>query len=501
MGRIQFFQNKARALYSGAWILLFIISIWLYLNEGRYLHLFVMDIATMGDEFEVSVWSGEKHAVVFPREDIAKIETEQLNLQSRGRELLQVTGRLPEENSGQQAKIVVLYDDDVMEGDFEIFSSKGVKRIEYSENNVANAGTFLYLYVPLVFGLSFVGMRALMGRKDRKRAGEILQRISQTEEGRTAINSGKLWMKRSSQSWERNRNLIGICITAGGLYMVHMLWHSDAIFNFHTGISRMIIYMGILVAGLYLLQIVFAIQNTKILTKENRPLTAAAAFLMEVSEGGQARARRRVLLHNAAAGLCHAGLYELAMETERLSYAKRESVFWRYLHGNIKVTCLSNCGNREETAIEMAALRELLQQSPRLAKRKDVQAASLSMKIAMAVMEGDHENACACLELYREQVKDDYYLIPVSLWEAELCAEKGDSDKARKLYDYLLQFSPENAAVRKAQEHGVCRYEEAKRLWKQEIYNVVVSGLLTITAGMFTVVLLVWCLAESTFLG
>lgn len=98
------------------------------------------------------------------------------------------------------------------------------------------------------------------------------------------------------------------------------------------------------------------------------------------------------------------------------------------------------------------------------------------MKISAAIMEQDEKKAQAYLELYREMVKDDYYLLGTVLWEAELYARNGDENRAQELYDYLLRFSPENGVVRIAQSHGVCTYTEPRQLWKRTFSDRLVSG-------------------------
>lgn len=120
-------------------------------------------------------------------------------------------------------------------------------------------------------------------------------------------------------------------------------------------------------------------------------MTAAAAFLMEISNGGEFRPRRRVLFHNAAAGLCHAGLYEPALKAEELSVSKRESAFRIYIHGNIRFACLYHLARWEEAAREDAKLREILRENPGLTKRKSVQTAIFSMKIKAAIMKQDEK--------------------------------------------------------------------------------------------------------------
>lgn len=490
-----FSKSRTRVPYIVVWIFLILISVWMYINEGRYLHLLTVQFSSVGEEFSVSVLAGEERVTAFTKED--NVELKLFRAQIGQRELVSVNGNYVKANSEAQTELVFLYDDDNKEGNWTFTETQGAVQFYYSKTDMEHAGRPLYLLVPLIFGLSFVGPQMLMGRKDGKRVRGILREIGQTAEGLEALTAGERWLKRYWKNWERDKNLFGIALTAGSLMMLHGLWNSKAILNPYPQFRLWMLLAVVIVLGLYLRQIQFVKENIRILIKENRPMTAAAVFLTEVSYGGQVRLRRRILIHNAAAGLCHAGLYDLALETEELCALEEESAFWEYLHGNLKFTCLYRLGRWTEARQEGERLKELLRNNPRIAKRKDAQQVVFSMKISAAIMEQDEKKAQAYLELYREMVKDDYYLLGTVLWEAEFYARNGDENRAQELYDYLLRFSPENAVVRIAQSHGVCTYTEPKHLWKRTFSDRLVSGLMATVAGMFMMVVLVLCVAET----
>lgn len=487
-----FSKSRIRVPYIVVWIFLILISVWMYTNEGRYLHLLTVQFSPVGNEFHISVLAGEERVTAFAKED--NVELKQFRAQIGKRELSSVTGSYVKGNSGSETELVFLYDDNNKEGNWIFTETQEEVQFYYSKTDMEHAGRPLYLIVPLIFGLSFVGPQVFMGRKAGKCIKGILQEIEQTDEGKEALTAGERWLKRYWKNWERDKNLFGIALTAGSMMMLHGLWNSEAILNPYPQLRLWLILAVVIVLGLYLRQIQFVKEGIRILIKENRPMTAAAAFLTEVSCGGQVRLRRRILIHNAAAGLCHAGLYELALKTEELCTLENESAFWEYLHGTLKFTCLYWLGRWTEAKQEGERLKELLRNNPRIAKRKDVQQAMLSMKISAAIMELDEKRAQAYLDLYRETVKDDYYLLGAVLWEAEFYARNGNGDKAQESYDYLLRFSPENAVVRKAQEQGGCIYTEPKQLWTRNLSERLVSGLLTAVAGIFLGVVLVLCL-------
>lgn len=488
-----FSKSRTRVPYIVVWI--FLISVWMYINEGRYLHLLTVQFSSVGEEFSVSVLAGEERVTAFTRED--NTELEQFRAQIGQRELVSVNGNYVKENSEAQTELIFLYDDDNKEGNWTFTETQGAVRFYYSKTDTEHIGRFLYLFAPLIFGLSFIGPQMLMGRKDGKRVRGILREIGQTAERLEALTAGERWLKRYWKNWERDKNLFGIALTAGSLMMLHGLWNSKAILNPYPQFRLWMLLAVVIVLGLYLRQIQFVKEDIRILIKENRSMTAAAAFLTEVSCGGQVRLRRRILIHNAAAGLCHAGLYDLALETEELCASEKESAFWEYLHRNLKFTCLYRLGRWTEARQEGDSLKEILQNNPRIMKRKAVGQVVLSMKISAVIMEQDEKKVQAHLELYREMVKDDYYLLGAVLWEAEFYARNGDENRAQELYDYLLRFSPENAVVRIAQSHGVCTYTEPKQLWKRTFSDRLVSGLMATVAGMFMMVVLVLCVAET----
>lgn len=80
----RFPKSKTRILYIGVWVLLFAISVWMYINEGRYLHLMSMRLTAAEENFEVSVLAGEKRAQAFSGED--NTQTEQFQAQMEERE-------------------------------------------------------------------------------------------------------------------------------------------------------------------------------------------------------------------------------------------------------------------------------------------------------------------------------------------------------------------------------------------------------------------------------
>lgn len=490
-------KSRTRVPYIMVWIFLFIISVWLYINEGQYLHLLTVQFSPAGEEFNVSVLAGEKRVTAFTRED--NVELERFRAQIGKREFSSVNGIYAKENSEAQTELIFLYDDDNKEGNWTFTETQGAVQFYYSKTDMEHAGRPLYLLVPLIFGLSFIGPQVFIGRKAGKLVRGILQEIGQTAEGKEALTAGEHWLERYWKNWERDKNLFGIALTAGSLMMLHGLWNSKAVLNPYPQLRLWLILAVVIALGLYLRQIQFVKEDIRILIKENRPMTAAAAFLTEVSCGGQIRRRRKILLHNAAVGLCHAGLYDMALKTEELCTLEKESVFWKYLHGNLKFTCLYWLGRWTEARQEGERLKELLRKNPRIAERKDVQQVVFSMKISAAIMEQDEKKAQAYLELYREMVKDDYYLLGTVLWEAELYAGNGDENRAQELYDYLLRFSPENGVVRIAQSHGVCTYTEPRQLWKRTFSDRLVSGLMATVAGLFMMVVLVLCLAETPY--
>lgn len=68
-----------------------------------------------------------------------------------------------------------------------------------------HAGRPLYLFVPLIFGLSSIGPQVFIGRKAGKLARGILQEIGQTAEGKEALTAGEHWLERYWKNWERDK--------------------------------------------------------------------------------------------------------------------------------------------------------------------------------------------------------------------------------------------------------------------------------------------------------
>lgn len=495
-------MNRIRIFYLGVWTFFLLVSLWMYAKEGRYLHLMEMELSTVEETYTVSVRAGERQIYACSVEE--DVEIERLRRKLGSQNILQVTGHQTADGTGRPdsvGKLVFLYDDDTEEGIWDIIDSDGVARIRYGEQVWKNTGKILYLVIPFLYGLLVAGLCLFPGRNDKRYAGAILEKLAQTEDGRQALKTGLRWMRKNGLYWEALSCLVFLCTIAESLYIVYKMSHSEILLGSYGSLLIPIILLVMLVVVGYMVQIAYAKQNLHILTKEMRPLTAAAAYLMEVSRGGMSRSRRRILLHNAAVGLSRAGLYELALETETYCGAGRESDLWKYIHGNLKFHCLLHLGREEEAARESNQLKELLHRFPRLLRQRIVRESMPGIKIMEAVMEEDEKKVLIYVEMLLEQGADDYFLIPARLWEARLYEAKGNVEKLREISSYLLQFSPENAAVKWAMQYGECTYAEPKGLWKTGLVDKVLCGLLMALAGICLTFLAAACMELSKPMG
>lgn len=129
-----FSESKIRVPYIGVWIFLFLISVWMYTNEGRYLHLLTVQFSPVGSEFNVSVLAGEERVSVVTMEDNAELE--KFRTQIGERELMAVSGSYRKSDSGAQTDLIFLYDDDEKEGNWTFTGAKGAVRFNYNETDM-----------------------------------------------------------------------------------------------------------------------------------------------------------------------------------------------------------------------------------------------------------------------------------------------------------------------------------------------------------------------------
>ena len=229
------------------------------------------------------------------------------------------------------------------------------------------------------------------------------------------------------------------------------------------------------------------------LLRDNRPISASVACLLEGIYGLPTKRTRAVSIHNAAVGLYRGCRSEEALVLCRLARnmaGKYRSGLFMYLDSDTAAACHRSLG--DETAAEREELRKeiILEENPLLLKNKDIQLNLINARYRHMIGESRLTDAEKTGEDYLRRCQDDYHRLQALGLMAEVKENLGKTEEVSDIRRKILTFSSENKEVRDAMAYGPCTYSLKKLAvhdWTATVfrflYGAVIALLLFVTAA------------------
>lgn len=486
--------SKIRFLYYGLGILIGCFVLWVSLSERKRLHFLDMEIVPSEQRFIINVGANGRDVEVFTAKKDVHVAVGYTGKPEAQQTRLIIDGNIRGKTSDSMPIHLLLFGlDNAETWQWEILSSVGLSSIQYDKGEMVNIRAYLYLYAVVTFGILGVFLLFKNNRKKRSYAKERLLEFMGGAENQAAFEAGKRWFLIHDRRRYWNRCLI-LCFACGsGLYILQEYLYKWLFLNSmdDVGIVFMLILAVVSLSGA--LEAYWAKKYMEVLTRENRPLTAAAAFLMEAAYGSYGhQSYYKKQIHNAAVGLARAGRYVQALKLADYGWkGVEEKKVMQLAHSNVRQVCFMGLGKREDAEAEFAYQRQLVKNHPGLKRMGE--AMILLTEIRKAYMDQKFGQVEAYVNVYCERYPAAYYRIPLMPIEMEAYEQAGEIEKAKNICGYLLSYSPENIAVRGVMGYGACTYEESPGFLRDKtghVLRVIMTGVLVIYAVLIGSVML-----------
>ncbi|GLC78534.1 YARHG domain-containing protein [Lacrimispora brassicae] len=487
--------SKMRLLYYGLGILAGCVVLWISLSEGKRLHYLDMEIMPSGQSFIINVEANGEAVDIFASEKGVHVTVGYTGISEEQQTRLTIVGNIREKTSDSTPiHLLLLGLDNTETWQWDILSSVGLSSIHCRKGEMANVRAYLYPYVVLTFWIMGFFLLLKNNRKNRNHAKERLLEFMADAENQAAFEAGKRWFLVHDRRRYWNRCLILIFVYGLGLYILQRYLYNWVLLNSSDNIGSVLIITLVIVSLGVILEAYWAIKYMEVLTKENRPLTAAAAFLMEAAYGSywyQSHYKKQV--HNAAVGLARSGRYVQALKLADYGWkGDQEKKLMQLAHSNLRQVCFLGLGRKKEAEAEFAYQKQLVKNHPILKKMGE--AAILLTEIRKAYIDQKFGHVEAYVNVYCERYPDAYHCISVMPIQMNVYEQAGEIEKAKNICGYLLSYSPENIAVREAMRYGACTYVESPDFLKDKtglVCRIVMTGVLGIYTVLFGSVMLV----------
>ncbi|WP_333650581.1 YARHG domain-containing protein [Lacrimispora sp.] len=473
--------SKMRILYYGLLILAGCFALWLFLSEGKRLHAIEMEIIPSKQTFIINVEANGGNVQVFSAEEDVRVKVSYVERSDEKRTRLTIEGNIREKTlDGAPIRLLLLGFDNTEKWEWEILSGVGLSSIIYDEGEIANIRA--YSYVVITFEVICL-LLPFNNRKRRNYAKEKLLEFAENAENQAAFEAGKRWFLIHDRRRYWNRCLELFLIFGLFFYFFQEYLYKWTFLNSRDGMG-IIFTLTLAIASLaYTLEFYWAKKYMEILIKENRPLTASFAFLMETAYGFYwLRSYYKKQVHNAAVGLARAGKYAQALELADYDWnGVREKKMMRMTHSNLLGVCFLGLGRNEDAEAEFAYHKQLIKQHPSL--KRAGEAVLLLGEIRSAYMAQKSGQVEAYVNVYCERYPDAYYRIPIMPIQMKVYEQAGEIEKAKDICNSLLSYSPENTSVREAMRYGTCTYTEPSDFLKDKAglgFRIVITGIVVI---------------------
>ncbi|MDR1550434.1 MAG: YARHG domain-containing protein [Hungatella sp.] len=480
--------SKVRFLYYVLGILMGCFVLWISLSEGKQLHFLNMEIMPSEQRFIINVGTNGEDADVFTAVKGVHVSVSNTGKLEEQQTRLTIEGNIRKKTSDSTPiHLLLLGLDNTEKWQWKVLNSEGLSLIYCSDGEMANIRAYLYPYVVAIFGILGAFLLFKNNKKERNHAKEILLEFMEDPENQAAFEAGKRWFLIHDRRRYWNRCLIVFFICGLGLYILQKYLYKWVFLNSTDHIGAVLILTLVIVSLGVVLEAYWVIKHMEVLTRENRPLTAAAAFLMEAAYGSyryQSYYKKQV--HNAAVGLARAGRYDQALKLADDGWeGVQEKKMMQLLHSNIRQACFLGLGRKEEAEAEFAYQKQIVINYPKLKKMGE--AALLLTEIRKAYTERKFGQVEAYVNVYCDRYPDAFHRIPLMPIQMKIHVQAGETEKAKNICTNLLSYSPENIAVREAMRYGACTYVESPDFLKDKT-GLVCRIIITRVLGIFTVV-------------
>ncbi|WP_349948368.1 YARHG domain-containing protein [Lacrimispora sp. BS-2] len=481
--------SKVRFLYYGLGVLIGCFVLWISLSEGKRLHFLDMEIMPSDQKFVINVGANGGNVDVFTAVKGVHVAVSNTGKSEEQQTRLTIEGNIRKKISDSTPiHLWLLGLDNTEKWQWEILSSEGLSSIRCSEGGMANIRAYLYPYVVAIFGILGAFPFFKNNKKKRDHAKEILLEFMDYPENQAAFEAGKRWFLIHDRRRYWNRCLIVFFVCGLSLYVLQEYLYRWVFLNSADRIRTVLIFTLVIVSLGVVLEVYWAIKHIEVLTRENRPLTAAAAFLMEASYGSyRYQSYYKIQVHNAAVGLSRAGRYDQALRLADYGWkGVQEKKMMQLFHSNILQACFLGLGRGEEAEAEFAYQKQLVNNYPKLKKKGE--AVLLLTEIRKAYMDRKFGQAEAYVNVYYDRYPDAFHRIPLMPIQMKVHVQAGETEKAKDICNNLLSYSPENIAVREAMRYGSCTYLESPDFLKDKaglVCRIVLTGVLCICTVVF----------------
>lgn len=486
--------SRMRLLYYGLGILISCFLLWISFSEGKRLHFLEIEIMPAKQNFAINIGANSKGVDIFAAEKgvhAAIYYTGRLDEQQMR---LTIGGNIKGETLDSTPIHLLLFGlDNTDHWQWEMLSSVGVTSIHFSRGEMTNIRVYLYLYVVVIFGILSVFLLFRNYGENRSYAKERLLEFMEDPENQAAFEAGKRWFLIHDRRRYWNRCLILFFACGSGFYMFQEYLYKWVFLKSLDYIGTAFLLTLVILGLGGTLKIYWAKMYMEVLTKENRPLTAAAAFLMEAAYGPyrhQSYFKKQV--HNAAVGLSRAGRYMKALKLADYDWkGAQEKKLMQLAHSNLCYVCFIGLGRLEDAEAEYSYQKQLVKKHPGLKRMGE--AILLLSEIRKAYIDQKFGQVEAYVNVYCDRYTDSYRRIPLMPIQMKVYEQAGEMEKAKNICGNLLSYSPENIAVRQAMEHGACTYAESPGFLKDKtglVYRIVLTGVLGIYMVLFGILML-----------
>ncbi|PJJ28435.1 YARHG domain-containing protein [Lacrimispora celerecrescens] len=486
--------SNMRYLYYGLGILIGCFVLWISLIEGKRLHYLDMEIMPAKQSFVINVGANGEGVDIFAAEKGVHVSVSYTGRLEEQQTRLIIEGSIRGKTSDSTPIHLFMFSlDNTDNWQWELLSSVGLSSIHYSQGEMANIRGYLYLFAVIIFGVLGVFQLLKNNRKKRSYAKERLLEFKDDPVNQAAFEAGKRWFLIHDRRRYWNRCLILLFACGSGFYIFQEYLYEWVFLNSLDYIGTVFILSLVILSLGVTLRVYWAKKHMEVLTKENRPLTAAAAFLMEAAYGSyRYPSYYKKQIHNAAVGFARAGRFEQALKLADNDWkGVHEKKLMQLVHSNLCFVCYIGLGWQGDAEAEYLYQKQLVNNYPKL--KRIGEAMLLLSEIRKAYMDQKFGQVEAYVNVYCDRFPDAYHRIPLMPIQMNVYKQAGEMDKAKNICGNLLSYSPENKAVREAMGYGACTYAESPGFLKDKaglVCRIVLTGVLGIYTVLFGILML-----------
>jgi len=462
-------------LYMAVSVFFLGLTVWLYLEEGPYVKKMDLYVKPDKGRFQVEILADGKHVQAGSLDEGVLLFAAQSMVEGKTR--LLVDGECQSDKEMDSVHIRVVSDSEDVNEEWKYQAITGTDVKPPVLTGTRNYGRNLYLSLAVLAG-TFVGARVFCQRNSAQQkeleayGSRIIEMLEQEPGMAQSCEDGK----RLFIVYERRKGVnllltVWLCVFVCSR-LFHQVWHGAGMRTVAVWYG-LLLFSGVLSVGV---SSWYGVSFRRFLTKDCRPVTAAAAYLWSAGCGMWWGWGQFVMYHNAAAGLYRSGHSKEALEVCELAWKllkKKPKEYIAYTHSSLRYQCLQVLGRLEEAQKEKIRMEALLEGHPFWRKRKDITRVLGLQSIHEWIKTGEIEQAETSAYGILGQWKEGYYRLPVLGLMVELKEFLGKEEEAGILRNEILTFSPENKEVRQAMAEGRLSF----RWEKVQAHDWVGSGL------------------------